>query len=246
MNKEKEEKEVKEEKVRIEEIEIDKIYIPELRCNSHFSEEEFDEFVESIKSKGLLQPVIVCKGSPDLKKPYTLLDGKNRLEAYKRLNYKTIPIQVVKQEDPLAYSLHVNLHRGNVDPIELAEIIDKMIENGKTLTEIAQMLKLSESRASKLRKLTKLPSSIKEELRQRKLSIEHALEIQSITDDTRKQEIIAKEVIKRGMSVSELREKKEGLLAKTERECMSCGATLRKDEGKWFWLCSSCSEKIKK
>ena len=245
MNKEKGKKEVKEEKVGIEEIEIDKIYIPELRCNSHFSEEEFDEFVESIKSKGLLQPVIVCKGSPDLKKSYTLLDGKNRLEAYKKLNYKTIPVQVVKQEDPLAYSLHVNLHRGNVDPVELAEIIDKMTEEGKSSKEIAELLKVSPSRVRKWRKLVRLSSNLKEAVRRRTLSVEHVLEIQSMTDDTAKQETIANEVIKKGMSLHELREKKEGLLAKTERECMGCGATLRKDEGKWFWLCSICSEKIK-
>jgi ParB family chromosome partitioning protein len=232
-------------KEEIKEVNINEIYIPELRCNSHFSEEEFNELVESIKSKGLLQPIVVCKGSPDLKKPYTLLDGKNRLEAYKKLSYKTIPVQVVKQEDPLVYSLHANLHRGKVDPIELAEIIDKIMEEGKSLKEIAKMLKLSESRISKLRKLIKLPSSIKENLRQRKLTVEHALEIQSMTDDTREQEIIAQEVIRKGMSVQELREKKEGLRTIIEKKCMGCGASLKKDEGKWFWLCSICAEKIK-
>jgi ParB family chromosome partitioning protein len=233
------------EKEEIKEVNIDKIYVPELRCNSYFSEEEFNELVESIKSKGLLQPIVVCKGSSELKKLYTLLDGKNRLEAYKKLGYKTIPVQVVKQEDPLVYSLHANLHRGKVDPIELAEIIDKMMEEGKSSKEIAEMLKISKSRVKNLRRLIRLPTSMKEAVRQRTLSIEHALEIQSMTDDTRQQEIIAKEVIKKGISVKELREKKEGLLATTEKECMGCGTSLKKDEGKWFWLCSICAEKIK-
>jgi ParB family chromosome partitioning protein len=233
------------EKEEIKEVNIDEIYIPKLRCNSYFSEEEFNEFVESIKSKGLLQPIVICKSSPDLKKPYSLLDGKNRLEAYKKLGYKTIPVQVVKQEDPLVYSLHVNLHRGNVDPIELAEIIDKMMEEGKSSKEIAEMLKISDSRVRNLRRLIRLPTSVKEAVRQRTLSIEQALEIQSMTEDTRKQEIIAQEVIKKGMSVQELREKKEGLLAATEKKCMGCGVSLKKDEGKLLWLCSICAEKIK-
>jgi len=245
MNKEKEEEEVEEEEVKIKEIEIDKIYIPELRCNSHFTDEEKEEFKESIRSSGLLQPIIVYRGSSDLRKSYTLLDGRNRLEIYKELNYKKIPAFIVKQKDPLYYSLHVNLHRGRVDPIELAEIIDKMMEEGKSSKEIAQILRISDSRVRMLRKLVKLPTKVKEAVRQRTLSVEHALEIQSMTDDTREQEIIAKEVIKRGMSVSELRKKKEGLLAKTERKCMSCGIALKEDEGKWFWLCSICYGKIK-
>ena len=233
------------EKIGIVEIKIDEVYIPEERCNSHFSDEEKEEFIESIKSKGLLQPIVVFRGSPELKKPYVLLDGKNRLETLKELGYKTIPAIITEQEDPLAYSLHVNLHRGRVDPIELAEIIDKMMEEGKSSKEIAEMLKVSKSRVKMWRRLLRLPSSIKEAVRQRTISVEKALEILSITDDTREQEIIAKEVIKKGMSLEELREKKEGLLAKTEKECMGCGAPLKKDEGEWRWLCSECWGKIK-
>jgi ParB family chromosome partitioning protein len=245
MDENQKEKEVEEEKAEMEEIEIDKIYKPEVRCNSNFTEEEFNELVESIKSKGLLQPIVVCKGSPNLKKPYTLLDGKNRLEAYKKLGYKTIPAQVIKQEDPLAYSLHVNLHRGRVDPFELAKIIDKMIEEGKSTREIAEILKISKTRVVKIHKLLEASPFVKEAVRQRTISLEHALEIQSRTDNPKEQDRIAKEVIKRGMSIQELREKKEGLLTISERKCMSCGAPLKGDEGKWFYLCSICAEKVK-
>jgi ParB family chromosome partitioning protein len=245
MSKEIEIREKREEDIEMQEIEIDKIYIPETRCNSHFDDEEFKKFLESITSVGLLQPITVCKGSPDLKKPYTLLDGKNRLETYKKLGYKTIPVQIVEKLDPLLYSLHVNLHRGNADPIELAEIIDKMMEEGKSSKEIAEMLKISDSRVRNLRRLIRLPTSVKEAVRQRTLSIEQALEIQSMTEDTKKQEIIAKEVIKKGMSVQELREKKEGLISLSERKCAGCGVPSKDNEGRWFYLCAVCAEKLK-
>jgi ParB family chromosome partitioning protein len=129
----------------------------------HFDPEALEELANSIKEKGLYQPVVVRK---DETGQIILVAGKRRLRAAKMAGLEKIPA-IFTQGNPVEISIIENLLRENLKPIEEAEALGRMIhQHGYTQEELALAIGKAQSAVSETIILNCLPETIKNECRQ--------------------------------------------------------------------------------
>jgi|YNPBryantNP2012_1023418.scaffolds.fasta_scaffold00524_19 ParB family chromosome partitioning protein len=145
------------------------LYVPisEIRPNPDQPRQYFDpnslaELAESIKEKGVLQPVIVRRGEDG---GVILVAGERRVRAARLAGLERIPA-VVTRGNQAEIALIENLQREDLRPIEEAEALQRMIEEyGYTHEGLAKVLGKARSTVTETLSLCRLPESIKEECR---------------------------------------------------------------------------------
>jgi len=183
-------------KVKIEEIKPSP-YQPRLKTD----EKRILELMNSIREKGILQPLIVRKKETG----FELVAGHRRYEAAKRLNLKEVPVitKELTDKEVLEISLIENLHRENLNPIEEAKAFKRLIEEfNYTLEDIAHFLSKDKSTISNTLRLLKLPSIIQKSLEENKITPGHARALLSC-EDPKKQIIIFEKILNENLSVRE-------------------------------------------
>lgn len=155
------------------------IYIDDLEPSpfqprSIFSEEAIEELAQSIKSQGLLQPILVRKKSNDEK--YEIIAGERRYLACKRAGIREIPAIVSKlsDEECMVVSLVENLQREDLNVIEEARALDK-IRTLLNLTqeELAKRVGKSRSHVANTMRLLQLEEEILQGIFEGKISAGH-------------------------------------------------------------------------
>ena len=142
------------------EIPLDKIIRNPNQPRQFFNEEKLNELAESIRQKGVIQPIIV-KPDPENQR-YILIAGERRYRAAKIAERETIPALVKEKEDPLELGIIENLQREDLNPIEEAEAIMRLKEErGYSDGQVAQILGTSRPSINMTLKLNALPEQIK-------------------------------------------------------------------------------------
>ena len=129
-------------------VKISDIKIPDVRLHSHI--EDVNDFQESVKSEGILEPVYILE---DENGNRWLADGQNRLSTAKNQGRRIIPAFVMKgsQQDAVLFSVKLNVLRGKVNVGELAELVLHFKTSFNwTVEKIASELRLSKGYVSKL------------------------------------------------------------------------------------------------
>ncbi len=195
-----EKKIVKETKERdIVEIPLDEIRSNPYQPRKEFDEESLNEFAESIKEHGVIQPIIVKKSI----KGYELIAGERRTRASKIAGKKTIPaiVREMTDEEMMEIALIENIQREDLNPIEEASAFEKIIETTKmTQEEAAKRFGKSRSYITNLLGLLKLPENVKKEVQDGKISMGHARVLSKLSDEDQIKEISNK-IINDGLSV---------------------------------------------
>ena len=193
------------------ELDIDKIKRDPKQPRKEFSKEELDELAESVREKGILQPILVRK-TGDV---YTIVAGERRFRAAKQEKLKKVPVIVKEftEKEVLEISLIENIQRKDLNPIEQAEAYKRLSDEfGATQEEIAKSLGKSRPVVTNKLRLLNLSERILSYLRRGKLTEGHARLLLSINDDLR--EDVAQEAAEKGLSVREL----EKLIKKAQTE----------------------------
>lgn len=127
-----------------------------------FDEEKLNELAESIRQKGVIQPIIV---KPDpANHRYTLIAGERRYRASIIAGRPYIPALVKEKEDPLELGIIENLQREDLKPLEEAQAILRLKEEKNyTDEEIAKILGMSRPNVNASLALNRLPERIKTE-----------------------------------------------------------------------------------
>lgn len=189
------------------EIETDKINVNPFQPREDFNEEKLKELADSIKIKGLLQPITV-KISAD-KTGFDLISGERRLRAVKRLGLTKIPAYIYRTEDNskenmLELALIENIQRDDLNPMELSDSFQKLMDEcDLTQEEIADKVSKQRSTVANYLRLQKLPIDIKISLRKGEISEAHARTLLRV-DDIDEQIILWKKIISDNMSVRQL------------------------------------------
>ena len=186
------------------ESDIVEIPLSEIRSNPYqprkeFDEESLNEFAESIKEHGVIQPIIVKKSI----KGYELIAGERRTRASKIAGKTTIPaiIREISDQEMMEIALIENIQREDLNPIEEAEAFAKIIEtSGITQDEAAKKFGKSRSYITNLVGLLRLPENTIELVRDGKITMGHARVLSKLEDPNQIDEI-AKEIISKGLSV---------------------------------------------
>lgn len=126
----------------------------------YFDPETLAELAESIKSRGLLQPVIVRRDDDG---GYTLIAGERRLRAAELAGLGLVPA-ILSNHDLLEVALEENIQRQDLNALEEAEALSILAsERGQSHAEIAEVIHKSRPYVSNTLTLTRLPEDIKRE-----------------------------------------------------------------------------------
>src|SRR5262249_39656915 len=169
---------------------------PGTSLRRQFPENEIDELAQSIREKGMLQPVLVRPRG----EAFELIAGERRWRAAQRAGLYEIPVIVREVTDPeaLEIALIENLQREDLSPIEEAEGYRRLIEMcGCAQQDIAKIIGKMESCVSHSMRLLKLPEPVQRRLEAGELSARHGRLLVAAPNPT----ALAPEVVRRGLNV---------------------------------------------
>lgn len=169
---------------------------------SEFEDSQLNELASSIKEQGIIQPLTIRKLGYD---KYQLIAGERRYRAARLVGLKEVPcyIRVANDEQMLEMALIENIHRVDLNPIDIAISYQRLLEECK-LTQESLSEKVSKDRAtvSNYIRLLRLPAEIQLALKERTLSMGHAKAVLSLTHPA-DQLKLAKRIIQNDLSVRE-------------------------------------------
>jgi ParB family chromosome partitioning protein len=169
-------------------------------------QEAFEELKCSVREKGIIQPVAV---RPGLNGRYQLIAGERRLKAAIAVGLKRIPayvIEVSSDEDMLEMALIENVQREHLNPIDLANGYQRLIDEIKlTQEEVAEKIGKDRATVANMIRLLKLPDKIQESLKKGEIREGHARALLGLTDSKRQIELWQK-AIKNSYSVRKVEE----------------------------------------
>jgi ParB family chromosome partitioning protein len=173
-----------------------------LQPRENFSQQSMEELVQSIKEKGVIQPVLVRQRGDY----YELIAGERRFRAANLLNLNELPaiVKEADDRDSLEISLIENVQREDLNAIEEARAYQYLLEKFQVNQEqIGEVLGKSRSTITNTIRLLKLPQEIQAEIRQGRISYGHGRALLEI-EDANLQRKLTQEVIAKGLSVREL------------------------------------------
>jgi len=182
------------------EIDIGSIAPNEYQPRRAFNNESLQELAESIKKKGVIQPVIVRKVDDS---SYRLIAGERRWRAAQMAGLTKLPV-IVKDAAPqeaLELALIENIQREDLNPIETAEAFQRLITDFHlTHDELSQKVGKDRATVTNYLRILKLPSAIKTWVADGTLSIGHAKVLLQIENEGM-QIATARKIIQKGLSV---------------------------------------------
>jgi ParB family chromosome partitioning protein len=196
-------------------LSMDKIEANPFQPRDRFEEEALKELSVSIQEQGIIQPVTVRKLGYD---KYQLISGERRYKASLLAGLTEIPcyIRVANDEQMLELALIENIHRQDLNAMEIAISYQRLLEECQiTQEKLSDRIGKNRSTITNYIRLLKLPPEVQMALRNEQISMGHARAIINL-DDEYKQNKIVDEIIKRGLSVREVEQMvKEGSLGKS-------------------------------
>ena len=180
---------------------IEEIHPNRSQPRKHFDESRLQELADSIKEKGILEPLIVRRAADG----YEIVIGERRWRAAQKAGLKEIPVLLKELDDRevLELSLIENLQRDDLNPMEEAEAYKRLTEEfGLNQEELGTRLGKDRSTVANTLRLLKLPYEVREQLLRSRITPGHARAILSL-ESREKQKELCGLVIQKGLSVRE-------------------------------------------
>jgi ParB family transcriptional regulator, chromosome partitioning protein len=155
------------------ECDIDRIRPNPFQPRRHFPENEMAELAESVRTQGILQPLLVRQSGDE----FELVAGERRLRAAKLAGLFKIPVLLkdIPDDSLLELSIIENVQRQDLNPIEEAEAYQRLLEEfGLTQEKIAERVGKNRSTVANFIRLNQLSPDIKASVRDGLLSMGHA------------------------------------------------------------------------
>jgi ParB family chromosome partitioning protein len=241
---------------RIVQLGLDLINVPRERVTSVWDPAIEEEFLESVRTKGILEPITVM----EIDGQYWLIDGLHRLQAAELLKMTSIPARVIKGslEELLIQNIIRNRQRGKSNPAQEAEVLSLLVEKkGFPLETAAKQLGMSESWAKKLLKIATLPEPVKDQLKHGKIPVTGAVYLAdlprvedqiNVARDAEFYNYSAEQIKTRVYQLlnpdvepqpGEITFTAEGKPARVPITCHFCGKILEGSES-YVWICAEC------
>ena len=191
-------------KAGLEEIPIEFIQSGKYQPRTYFAEESITELSDSIKAQGVIQPIVLRPIGDDR---YEIIAGERRWRAAQLAGIEKIPavIRTVDDESALAMSLIENIQREDLNPLEEATALQRLIDDFQfTHQEVADAVGKSRSAVTNTLRLTQLAPPVAEMLVAGDLEMGHARAL--LTLEVNGQVAVAKQVVARGLNVRQTEE----------------------------------------
>ena len=186
------------------EIDVDQIAPSEHQPRHHFEDEGLEDLARSIKSRGIIQPIVVRRSGDS----YRIIAGERRWRAAQRAGLTRVPVVIKEvaegqQAQLLEMALIENIQREDLNPIDEAAAYERLSTDfNMTQEEIAAAVGKDRSSVANHLRLLKLPHEVRAEVAAGRLSMGHARALLAIADETGQRQV-ARDVITRNLSVRE-------------------------------------------
>lgn len=181
-------------------VAVDRIAPNPFQPRKAFDADGLKELAESIRTRGLLQPILVKKDGAG----YTLVAGERRFRAAKLAGVTQIPAMILEQLDEgdmLQIALVENLQREDLNPLETAAAYQALVDRcGLNQAQVAERVGKSRAAVANTLRLLTLPEHIKQYVAEGKLNEGHARAILSIPDPAMRDRI-AQRILTETLSV---------------------------------------------
>lgn len=191
-------------------VPIELLYPGEAQPRRRFDDEAIDALVESVRAKGVLQPLLVRR-HPDRANAYEIVAGERRWRAAQKAGVTEVPVVIKELDDgeALEIALIENVQRENLSAIEEAEGYHRLMDEfGHTQEALSRAIGKSRSHIANLLRLLTLPEFVQRMVEDGRLTAGHARAL----INTEAPSVWAELVVSRGLSVRQT----EGLVKKSQ------------------------------
>ena len=181
------------------EVDLDSIVPGPMQPRTHFDEASLESLAESIRSHGVVQPLLVRRRDSG----FELIAGERRWRAAKLAGLRRVPVIVkeVPDESLLEIALIENIQREDLNPIEEAQAYKKLIETvGLTQEALASRVGRDRSYITNYLRLLRLPDDLQQLVKEGRLSTGHARTLLALVHPDQ-QRRLARQIIDGGLSV---------------------------------------------
>lgn len=186
----------------IREVRLDEIKPSKYQPRYQFDSEKLEELAQSIKEKGIIQPIIVRSGRDG----YEIIAGERRFRAASIAGLDTIPV-IVKEassDEAIEIALIENIQREDLNPIEEAKAYQKLISDFNiTQEELASKVGKNRTSVTNILRLLKLPTEIQKAVEENIISMGHARALISV-EEKKLQLLLFRKIVKRNLSVRQI------------------------------------------
>jgi ParB family chromosome partitioning protein len=171
---------------------------------TRFEDEALESLARSIQEVGVLQPIVVRK----VGERFELIAGERRLRAARLAGLATVPAVIRESDDTesLREALIENIHREDLNPVELAEAYRELLEElGLKQETLAERLGISRSNIANTIRLLQLPPEVQQLLAERRIQAGHGRALLSL-GDAEAQKTLATRIAAEDVSVREVEE----------------------------------------
>lgn len=181
---------------------IDKIQPNKQQPRSYFDEEKLNQLADSIREKGIIQPLLVTKAKGNR---YHLIAGERRLRAARMVSLDEVPVVVMEESsnnERLELALIENIQRHDLNPIEEAIAYARLIDEFKlTQEEVAKKVGRKRSTITNVLRLLTLPESLQGDLIQSIISEGHARVLLRLKDNPEQMQEVRERIVQEDLSV---------------------------------------------
>lgn len=167
-----------------------------------FPETELDELADSIRERGIIQPIVV-RPLPNLPDAYEIVAGERRWRAAQRAGLHDVPVVIIEADDKTALELAIieNVQRADLNVLDEAAGYEKLVaEYGYTHADLGSVLGKSRSHVANTLRLLKLPASVRDIVARGDISAGHARALLAV----RNPEAVARTILDRGLNVRDV------------------------------------------
>jgi ParB family chromosome partitioning protein len=186
----------------VREIDVARIKPNPEQPRIQFDEDALDELADSIRERGVLQPILLRPNGDD----YMIIAGERRWRAAQRARLHSIPaiVREIDESTTAELALIENIQRQDLNALEEAEGYRQLINrHGHTQEDVGRIVHKSRSHVANLLRLLDLPESVRQSLLKGDISMGHARAIASSENP----EVLTREIIARGYSVRQAEER---------------------------------------
>ena len=186
----------------LQEIPVNAVDPNPLQPRTHFPESRLKELSDSIRSSGVVQPILVRKVGDR----FQMVAGERRWRAAKQAGLERVPalVRSLSDRDTLQLALTENMLREDLNPLDVARGMEAMIQRfAFRHEEIAQRLGIDRSTVTNTLRLLKLPEELQDLLQEGKLTSGHARALLSMSD-LRLQVKMGRRIANEGLTVRQV------------------------------------------
>jgi ParB family chromosome partitioning protein len=191
----------------------------------NFADPELDDLANSIRERGVIQPILVRSIRPD---HYEIVAGERRWRAAQRANLHDIPVLVIEADDKAALEIAIieNVQRTDLNALEEARGYEQLAaEFGYSHPDLAKVIGKSRSHVANTLRLLKLPDGVQKMLIEGQISAGHARALLTVADPDR----VAKLIVAQGLTVRDVEKVAQQDAGKRAPETKSANPKRTKD-----------------